>query len=92
MQTKMKASGASGWVKGGGSLGTSGGAHRGRACLFTHSVTLLWSEVLYTFLYLWYPKKLEVTGVLLRIGAQAPLGFLSNGFSLAAMALFRPPG
>lgn len=94
MQTKMKASSTSGWVKGGGSLETIGGgvAHRGRARLFTHSVTLLWSEVLYTFLYRWHPQKLKVTGVLLRIGAQAPLGFLSNGFNLATVALFRPPG
>lgn len=71
--------------------GQVGGTHRGRACLFTHSVTLLWSEVLYTFLYRWYPKKLKVKGVL-RIGAQALLGVLSNGFNLAAVALFRPPG
>ena len=69
-----------------------GRTHRGRACLFTHSVTLLWSEVLYTFLYRWYPKKLKVMGVVLRIDAQAPLGFLSNGFNLATVALFRPPG
>lgn len=54
-----------------------GVAHRGRARLFTHSVTLLWSEVLYTFLYRWHPQKLKVTGVLLRIGAQAPLGSLA---------------
>lgn len=90
----MKASGVSGCVQGGGSLGASPGsscgggeARRGQACLFTHCYPSFGVRFFTLFCDTGNPKKLlKATGHSSEDRCQAPLGFPSDEFNVAAAA------